>query len=406
MKWAMLALVSAIFFVSTGGAFSSLGVLLPAMISDLGWNWTQGGAGFTVLALMTGLSSTLPAYTIRIGGMRLTYLSGGLILGGGFASLSAADGMFAYILGAGLVGVGYSQVASVPAVKLLSGWFPERRSLLIGLFFACGALGSVVGPLAASFFLGVLESWRLYWVCLASLVTSLCLVAAYLVYEKADQVDGGADGESAVSKGAEWTLQETLRSPQYYIIVIGLTATLLGAITMNTWQVTHMRNLDVSANIAAGALSAHAMFNALSRAVGGAVIDRLGAKWLFATGLGAGVVGMLALSVAKSPLLIALFAVGDGYSFGIVTFSSAILLLNYYGAKNSPAILGTMNLISTLAMTGPIVAGRIADVTGEFTSVFVGIAAILAAASAFAVWMPKPEKSGASLERKDEAPAS
>ncbi|MEM8934815.1 MAG: hypothetical protein AAGC77_00225, partial [Pseudomonadota bacterium] len=57
-RWGGLALISAIFMVATGATFSSLGVLLPSMIAEFEWSWTQGGAGFTVVGLFTGLGPT------------------------------------------------------------------------------------------------------------------------------------------------------------------------------------------------------------------------------------------------------------------------------------------------------------------------------------------------------------
>ncbi|MEM9494565.1 MAG: MFS transporter [Pseudomonadota bacterium] len=396
-RWVLLGLVSAIFFLSTGGAFSTLGVLLPEMISDLDWNWTQAGAGFTTLALMTGISSTVPAHTMKIGGqktgIRLVYLTGGALLAAGFTLFALTDSFVTYLIAAGLVGVGYTQAGAVPAVKLLSSWFDRRRSFVIGVFFTSGALGSVAAPLAASYFLLSLGSWRLCWAVLAVAILVLSLAAAVLVREKTENDDTGEEEGSAHKQDGsddDWTLAEVLRSPQYYILIAALTVTLLGTVTMNTWQVAHMQNLGVSAQIAASALSLHALMNAASRALGGIVIDRIGAKWVLASGLAAGVVGMTALAHAKTPLLITLFAIGDGYCFGIVTFASAIVLLKYYGAKNNPAILGTMNLVSTIAMIGPVLAGYIGDRAGGFSIVFIGVAIMMAIPFLMIVLMSQP----------------
>jgi len=57
MRWLTFAAVSLIFFVISAGAFSSLGVVLPAMVGEMGWNWTQAGMGYTLLGLACGLAS-------------------------------------------------------------------------------------------------------------------------------------------------------------------------------------------------------------------------------------------------------------------------------------------------------------------------------------------------------------
>ncbi|MEM6683402.1 MAG: MFS transporter [Pseudomonadota bacterium] len=397
-RWIALGLACAIFFVATGGAFSSLGVMLPSMIEELSLSWAQAGASFTVLALLTGLSSTVPATTIKIGGLPLVYATGGVVIAAGFALLGITQNITTLLIGAGLVGLGYSQVGAVPAVKLLGSLFTKRRSLTIGVFFTCGALGSVAGPQIASAYIEFTPSWRGYWLMVAAVILGLnLLTAAFMRSSWIRQQTGGDDagntGEEADGDASDmWQLREVLYNPQYYIIVLGVTATLLGALTMNTWQVTHMQNLGVASVVAANALSAHALFNAFSRIFGGFVADRVGAKMLFVTGLAAGVLGMAALSVADSTLLIALFAFGDGFGFGIVTFSSTILLIQFYGVKHSPAILGVLNLITTVAMVGPIMAGSIGERLGGFAEVFAGFAVLMLICTIAAAVMPTPRR--------------
>ena len=395
-----LFLICLIFLVATGGAFSSLGVLLPTMLAEFGWSWTQGGTLFTAIGLATGLTSTVPAFIIKRSGVRMCYVAGGVFLGAGFGGLGLTDSFSGAVLATLSIGAGYTLAGAVAAVRALSAWFKDRSSLAIGAFFTSGAIGSILGPMAASFFVEIAQEWRLYWALVAALAAGLCLFAAWAIPDTlqkpdADQKDAepGASEEAkrAGASSVNWTLQQALRTPQYYIIIFGVTVTLLGALTMNAWQVTHMQNLGVASQVAAAALSAHAICNALSRAVGGVVIDRIGAKWVMASGLFAGVVGMAALSVADSPVLIGLFAIGDGYSFGIVTFASAILILKYYGVEDNPAILGVLNLFTTVAMVGPIFAGRLAESLGGFAVVFVALSLIMLAAFVMLVLMPTPK---------------
>jgi MFS family permease len=97
---------------------------------------------------------------------------------------------------------------------------------------------------------------------------------------------------------------------------------------------------------------------------------RIDPKWLLAAGLSGEIVGMIALAAADNPAMIVLFAIGEGFGFGMCLFSATILLVNYYGPKESPKTMGTMHLITTLAMLGPFLGGYIADVAGGFSGVF------------------------------------
>lgn len=415
-RWVFLALVSGVFMVTTGTTFSSLGIVLPHMNAELGWDYTQSGAGFTLLALMTGLSSTLPAATIRLGrqfGLPLTYLTGGLVGALGFSIIASANSLLQYYIGAGLVGIAYSQTGMVPAVSLISAQFTKKgRSMAIGIFLTFGAVGSVLAPIVANNTIDVLDQWRPYWFgASVGVIGFTALTALVLVRGVAQQGDLGAQDDpeaGAAAQGAssdDWTLLQTFRTPQYAVIIFGLTIALVGTTTMNVFQYSHMINLGVGAQIAAVALSVHALFNALGRAAGGVLTDIVGAKWLFVSGLAAGTVGMVALAYADTPVLIGLFAVADGYCFGIVLFSSTVLLLNYFGATHNPAILGTCNLITTIAMLGPVVAGYFADRVDSFTSSFVGIGVLTLVACLLAVPLTAPKKR-ASPDASDAADAA
>ena len=168
----------------------------------------------------------------------------------------------------------------------------------------------------------------------------------------------------------DWAFTDVIRTPQFYIIVAALTISLFTGVTTNTWAVAHMGNLGVAMAVAAGALSAHALINSSSRVLGGLLATRVDPKWLLASAMVAEVIGMFALAVADNETAIILFAIGEGYGFGMSMFATTVLLLNYYGPGEAPRTMGTMYLISTIAMLGPVVAGFVADRLGGFASVF------------------------------------
>ena len=169
---------------------------------------------------------------------------------------------------------------------------------------------------------------------------------------------------------SDWRYRDVLRTPQYYVIVAALTLTLYCTLTMNSWAFTHLGMLGISAGLATLALSADGAVNALSRALGGMIATRIDPKWLLVAALIGEMIGMIALSVADNPAALAIFAIGEGFGFGMCFLATALLLLNYFGEKDNPEILGTMNFITTAAMLGPVVAGYIGDKAGGFSGAF------------------------------------
>ena len=385
-RWWLFAIASLFFFFITAATFSSLGVALPYMIEEYSWSWSEAGTGFSLLALMVGLAGALPAWTIRRFGIKATYLTGSAVMACGFILIAAGTGLYRYWAGAGLLGVGFALCATVPGIRLINGWLPERRSFAIGLYMTLGGLGAVAGPPAVTLIVSSTDSWRLHWWTMTAAVLALMLLAGAFITER----DAGNDGADAADPSQEektsdkvfktktdWRYRDALRTPQYYVIVAALTLTLLCTLTMNSWAFTHLGMLGVSTALATLALSADGAVNALSRALGGLLATRIDPKWLLVAALVGEMFGMLALSVADNPVALAIFAVGEGFGFGMCFLATALLLLNYFGEKDNPELLGAMNFLTTAAMVGPVLAGYIAGKAGGFSMVFQLNAALL-----------------------------
>ena len=166
---------------------------------------------------------------------------------------------------------------------------------------------------------------------------------------------------------------------------------------MNPWAVTHMVTLGVSAAVAAGALSALSLVNAASRFLGGMAATRIDPKWLLVSALAAEIISMLSLAGADNMVAITLFAVAEGYASGMCYFATIMLLVNYYGTRENAEILGTLNLVTTIAMLGPVLGGFIGDTFGGFAPVFQGISFLVLVILVFTARMQPPRHPEAEL---------
>src|SRR3954470_20566057 len=106
--WLTLALMSALYFIITAATFGSLGMVLPAMVKELGWSWTGAGFGFSLLGFFCGITSAVPAALIRRFGVRATLLAGCVVMGLAFACLARTGGLLGYFAGASLAGLGFT----------------------------------------------------------------------------------------------------------------------------------------------------------------------------------------------------------------------------------------------------------------------------------------------------------
>lgn len=383
-QWSMLALLSTIYFIITAATFTSLGVVLPSMINEMQWSWSSAGLGFTLLGLACGLSSYLPAMFIRRFGVRQTFLVGTVILATGFTSLAYCHSLAAYLAGTILLGIGFSFVATVPGTYVIGRMY-KNQAFAFGFYFTVGGLGGVVGPLLVVLATDVLGNWRMHWQMCGFFLTAAGLLAAVILpsgereREHAEQVSNTAkqdEGSAVYHTDQAWTARQAMGTWQFYAIAAAYTTFLLVGITTNSFAVAHITDRGFSPQLAAAVLSAEAFINSFSRFIAGLFGEKIEPKKMLIGSLLLMVAGTLALSASTSVPMLIIFAIGVGAGYGTTFLATSVLLSNYFGRGPYLEIFSVVNLISTLACFGPLFAGWMKDDLGNFTGVFLLVAAI------------------------------
>ena len=394
-RWLTFTSLSLLFFVVSAGAFNSLGVVLPAMVREMGWNWTQAGFGFTLLGLACGLASFVPAMLIRRIGVRGNMIVGTAALVAGFVTMGMTHSVWAYFAATTLIGLAFALCATVPATHVLNEIF-DKRSTALGAYFTIGALGSVAGPLVYVWIQTVTSGWRGYWAVFVVLAIVTGLFAILTTPKRHDEskhdyrVPEQVDPVEMFERMKEWTVRRALATPQFYIIVGGYTAYLLINTTAHGFAVEHLVERGVSANSAAYVLSLEALIGAAISVIGGAIGEKVSAKSLMIASLVAVTVGMVALAEASGWPLMLVFALGVGMGFGLSFLSATMLLYNYFGKGPNLELYSIMCMISTSAALGTLFGGWARDELGSFSGMFLLCAAITVVILVAAIFMRPP----------------
>ncbi|KRA59885.1 MFS transporter [Caulobacter sp. Root655] len=406
--WLLVAAFSLLLFLITAATYSSLGVVIPAMVPELGWSWEHAFLGFSILGVFTGLSSWLPALLIRRIGVRGTVLVGVAVMAGGLACLSRVHALPIYFLGTALCGVGFQMAALIPGTHVLSAIF-KQRALPFGIYFTFGALGGVAGPWMVVSILGAThDDWRLYWALQAVLVGLVGLVCAVAVggprwleqagaaLDKVLDDEARAQHASGVVPGKvyhtdhEWSVRDAVRTPQFYVLLAAYFSHLLAGISAASLTQAHLTQLGVAGAVAAGMLSLEGLMQVVARLGGGAIGDRVDPRWLLVFAQGLLVIGLLALARADSTPLLVLYAVGVGVGFGLTVLAVSLLLLNYFGRRNNVELFSLTCLIGAVSAAGPFIGGFMRDRLGTFTPTFQLFAAVTAVVFVAALFMRPP----------------
>jgi MFS family permease len=369
-----LAAMSVVFFLITATTFSSLGVVLPAMIGELHWSWGAAGLGFSLLGVAAGITATIPASLIRRFGIRATLATGSLVMAGAFLCLMATHGLVLYFLGCLLAGLGFTLLATVPGTYLLARLFAQP-SFPFGLYFTIGGLGGVAGPILYLWVQSAAANWRAYWLTSLLIVTAAGLLSALLVDVKTDV--RAADEKDPHITADAWSAKAALKTPQFALLAAAYSIFPFVGITVNAVAVGHLMRHGVSVALAGGAMSLEALFNAGARLLGGVLVNWISAKMLLLLALALMIGGLMALSAAHGTPLMVVYAIGVGAGYGLTFFASTILLLDYFGRGPNLELFAAVNLISTVGAAGPAFAGFVSDRAGSFVPAFVILEALV-----------------------------
>jgi len=419
--WLALCSFSLLLFLITASTFSALGVVLPSMVAEEGWNWTQAGFGFTLLGACCGASSFLPALLIRRIGVRSTLLIGTAVMAGGFFCLSITHGLMLYFLGAALCGVGYQMMALIPGTHVLAAAF-KRRAMAFGFYFTFGSLGGVAGPLLVLALMKAShEHWREYWSIQMGVSIAVGLLCAFMIGSSKWLAESSARTEDALTAEAEapqtgkvriyrsresWTVREAVRTPQFYILLAAYFGHLLVGITVAGLSPAHLVQRGVSATVAGSMLSFESLMGIVGRMGAGLIGDRLDPRYLLIFALVAMTAGSLALSVADTYPMMLLYAAGTGLGFGIAALSVTVLLINYFGREHNLEIFSMTCLIGALSALGPAIGGWIRDDFGNFTPAFQLFAAMTGIILVAALFMRPPIRRAAAYTETNETSAA
>ncbi|HXS06160.1 MAG TPA: MFS transporter [Rhizomicrobium sp.] len=390
--WTTLVAMSVVYFLITATSFSSLGVVLPAMIAELHWSWGGAGTGFSLLGVTAGITATIPAGLIRRYGVRATLAVGSLAMAAAFACLMLAHALPLYFAGCLLLGLGFTLLATVPGTYLLTRLFPDP-SFAFGLYFTVGGLGGVAGPPLYLWIAALTQSWRNYWLASLVLVAAAGLMSAVLVDVKTD-VHGSGEPVSRITD-QDWPVKAALRTPQFAVLAAAYSIFLFVGITVNAVSVAHLMNHGIAAAMAGGMMSLEALINSGARLLGGIIVRWINAKWLLVLSLLMLIGGLLALSAAHGLPLMLAYAVGIGVGYGLTFFASTILLLDYFGRVPNLELFAAINLISTVGAGGPAFAGFVADHTGSFVPAFTILEVLVLLVLLSVLIMRRPKRSAA-----------
>jgi len=378
----------------------ALGMLLPSMGATLELSYSQMGfistgnfVGYLVSVFFGGM------IVARIGQRQFIFLSL-LLVGVTMALLSRSAAFPALLALYVLTGMG-SGGANVSVMSLASTWFAKsNRGKAAGFM----TMGNGYAIIFAGFFIPFVnraigtEGWRTSWLALGGIVILISFLCLLLLRNKPADLGLAIPGESK-KKVATSAAQATGRKIDIYksraIYHLGAIYFLFGFtyVIYATFIVTTLvKERGLSEALAGNFWSAIGVLSLFSGPVFGSISDKLGRK--------AGMVIVFSIQflayllvATRLPGIVLYLSI---FCFGIVAWSIPTIMAaamgDYAGPDNAAKALGFITLSFGLGqISGPAIAGVLAQNAGSFSSSFYLAAALVALAILLSAMLKKPQ---------------
>jgi len=298
--------------------------------------------------------------------------------------------------------IGASMTGYFPLSVCLIQWFERYRARALSIMSMGIALGGLAVPLVALSMQNF--GWRT--TALVSGVLALMMgipLAGFIKSRPADMgltVDGELKPLLQESNNAnmsdftqvEFTARQALKTSAFWLLGLGHGFALLVVTAVNVHAITHLKE-GLGYSVAQASLAILLMTVAQLGGVllGAAIGDTFEKRKVAAMCMLLHAVGLLMLTYATHPLEIAAFAIFHGVAWGLRGPFMQAICADYFGRNSIGMILGLSAAIIALGqIAGPLVAGVLADMTGDYKTGFTVLALIAASGSVLFLLARKP----------------
>jgi len=404
-----LVLAASIGFSFQSFLTPAMGMFMQPLQDSFGWNRTLLSSGSLIGAACSLLLSPYFGALVDRHGSRLPALAGLFATTLVIAAFSLQDGSKAQWLG---LWVAYAlasmSIHSTTWTAAVSHVFHSGRGLALGMTLSGSALGMAVMPPLANWLITDF-GWRTAFAALGLGWGSLALVLSLVFLHDANRPrkrpDPGAGQADQAAQPAQPALSglsiaQAWRDSALWRIALASLLTLIVTVALTVHQFPILIDAGVSRTDAALLASAAGVAGILGKLVTGALLDRHHARWIGGITLGSTAIAYpLLLEPLRSPTLIVIAMLVNGYAAGTKLQLCGYLTARYAGLRHFGAIFGVMSsLIALAGGLGPMLAGLAYDSTGSYglfliagTAISLMSAALVFSLGAYPDWSRRTE---------------
>jgi sugar phosphate permease len=402
--WYMVAAGSGLQFLQSGLMTQSFGAYLAVLQVERGWSKTALSGAAALQQMESAILGPVLGWFIDRFGPQGMIRAGIVVFGIGLMLLSFTDTLLGFYAAFVVIALGASLCGFFPVNVALIHWFERWRARALSSLSLGIAFGGISVPLVA----WSLQTYGWRATAFVSGIIAIVLGLPMAMVFKRRPEDHGmvADGVTRVDRpgeevaitspdlGRDFTAREALRTPAFWLLSLGHGFALLVVHAVSVHAIAHMHQ-GLGYSVAQASL----VYTLLTLSqIGGVVIgwligDRYDKRLISGGCMLGHMAGLLLLTYASAVPMVLAFAVLHGAAWGLRGPFMQALRADYFGRSAIGMILGLSVMIIVVGQVGgPMVAGMLADATGNYRAGFTILALLAGVGSLFFFFARKPER--------------
>jgi sugar phosphate permease len=392
-------------FLQAGLLHHAFGGYVAVLQDDRGWNKTQLSGAAALQQMESAIIGPLLGWIMDRSGPQGLIRIGVVMFGLGFMLLSLVETLLQFYGAFIVIALGSSMCGFFPLNVALINWFEHWRARALSALSLGLAVGGIFVPLVGWSL--VHFGWRATAFGSGVFAIAVGLPLAMVIRRRPEDYGETVDGvsKSSLSQGVsedsnssvrDFTAREALGTPAFWLLSLGHGFALLVVGAVNVHAIAHMKeSLAYTVSGAALVITLVTLFQIGGVMIGWVIGDRFEKRLIAAACMLMHCLGLLSLTyagtAASTTSLVITFAALHGVAWGLRGPFMHAIRADYFGRSAIGMILGLSFMIIVIGQIGgPMIAGLLADMTGNYRMGFTVLALLAGVGSMFFVLAKRP----------------
>ena len=357
----------------------------------------------------TAIFGPIQGRAIGTQGIKKVMRAGAVIGMIGFLAIAWADTQAEFVVAMLILALAMSLIGFLTITSATVRWFERRRAQAMSILTMGFAFGGLCAPILVWGFARI--GWRPTIIIAGSILSCAAWWAAAIANRTPEDYGEPMDGLLEVDTAAEpkaegvtdrhYTAGEAMRTRGFWMISLGHGAALLVVSSSMAHLALYLtEDRDYSAGRAALIAGLVPLFQIVGTALGGYLGDRMNKRLIAGIAMLMHGAALIILAWVEHVAAVGVFVVLHGIAWGVRGPQMQAIRADYFGSTAFASIMGWSQIIVTMgSIAGPVLAGVLADSTGNYQLGFT----ILGVTAAFGVvfWVlaapPSPDDNRATI---------